>query len=190
MTDVKLLGILGSMSKDSTTEKALVRTMKAAQYRGADTEIFDLRECYLPFRDGRSDQTTYPDSVHTLREKVLQSDGVIFASPEYNGSYSAIIKNALDYLGPDYLRGKVVGVLGVAGDTSASNTVYHLQTILLRCGCWVLPKHVQIPFSHQVFSETDKNQSDRYNDILDALGIDMARSAYIFKNISIGKTKS
>jgi NAD(P)H-dependent FMN reductase len=183
MSNVKLLGILGSLSEESTTNIALWRTLDAARKRGAIVECIDLRKTPLPFRDGRRDDSTYPNSVHVLRKKIIESDGIIFASPEYNGSYTAAIKNVIDFLGPDYLRGKVAGVIGVAGDSSASNTVYHLSTILLRCGCWVLPKHVQIPMSHMIFGPDIHPLESEFNLMLEALGIDMVKSIVNFKKL-------
>lgn len=131
MKSVHVLGLLGSLRERSRTELALTRCLAAARREGAETSVFDPRKSPLPFCDGRDDPSLYPaEVVHALRRQVEQADALVFASPEYIGSYSAAIKNVLDFLGPDHLRGKIAGVIGVAADSSASNTVYHLSTIL------------------------------------------------------------
>jgi len=172
MTAIRILGLLGSLRERSRTELALNRSLAAAQLEGAETSVFDLRKSPLPFCDGR-DPSLYPETVHELRRQVEQADALLFASPEYIGSYSAAIKNVLDFLGPDHLRGKIAGVIGVAADHSASNTVYHLSTILLRCGCWVVPIHAQIPASEIIFEQSDSPSAQKMLSILDALGRDI-----------------
>ncbi|MEK3734350.1 MULTISPECIES: NADPH-dependent FMN reductase [Paenibacillus] len=170
---IHVLGLLGSLRQNSRTELALNRCLEAAQQEGAETSIFDARRSPLPFCDGRDDQSLYPEAVHELRRQVAQTDALVFASPEYIGSYSAAIKNMLDFLGPDHLRGKIAGVIGVAADHSASNTVYHLSNILLRCGCWVVPIHAQIPASEIIFQQPDSASAQKLLSILDALGRDI-----------------
>ncbi|WP_178076022.1 NADPH-dependent FMN reductase [Paenibacillus oralis] len=173
MKSVHVLGLLGSLRERSRTELALTRCLAAAQREGAETSVFDLRKSPLPLCDGRDDPSLYPEAVHALRRQVEQADALVFASPEYIGSYSAAIKNVLDFLGPDHLRGKIAGVIGVAADHSASNTVYHLSTILLRCGCWVVPIHAQIPASEIIFEQPDSPSAQKMLTILDALGRDI-----------------
>lgn len=172
MTDIHVLGLLGSLREHSRTELALNRCLATAQREGAATSVFDLRKSPLPFCDGR-DPMLYPENVHELRRQVQEADALVFASPEYIGSYSASMKNMLDFLGPDYLRGKIAGVIGVAADHSASNTVYHLSTILLRCGCWVVPIHAQIPASEIIFEQPDSPSAQKMLSILEALGRDI-----------------
>lgn len=173
MTAIHILGILGSLRERSRTELALNRCLAAARQEEATTSLFDLRQRPLPFCDGRDDPASYPAAVSELRARVKSADALLFASPEYNGSYSAAMKNVLDFLGPDHLRGKIAGVIGVAADHSASNTVYHLSTILLRCGCWVVPIHAQIPASEIIFEQADSPSAQKMLSLLDALGRDL-----------------
>lgn len=176
MNPIQIMGLLGSLREQSKTDLALNRCLHASRQAGAVTSIFDLRLQPLPFCDGRDNQSTYPADVHELRAQVRSADALLFASPEYNGSYSAAIKNILDFLGPDHLRGKIAGVIGVAADSSASNTVYHLSTILLRCGCWVLPIHAQIPASEVIFDKHSSPSAQKIFSILDALGHELVET--------------
>jgi len=52
----------------------------------------------VPFYDGDVEAAGLPDEVVALREAVDAADGVVFFSPEYNGSYPAVTKNAIDWL--------------------------------------------------------------------------------------------
>ena len=87
------------------------------QSLGAEVEIIDLRKMKLPFCDGGSDYPDYPD-VNVLRDKVKAADGLILATPEYHGSLSGVLKNALDLMSFEHLSDKVAGVISVLGGQS------------------------------------------------------------------------
>jgi NAD(P)H-dependent FMN reductase len=73
-------------------------------------------------------------------------------SPEYHNSYSGVLKNALDLLGADELRGKLFGLMGVgAGDMGAINTLGHLRYVVRGVGGWSLPIQVSIAHAHEAF---------------------------------------
>ena len=66
------------------------------------------------FRAGKDD-TGYPDDVFRLRTEVKEAEGVILGTPEYHGSFSGVLKNALDLMGFDEFEGKMIGLVGVSG---------------------------------------------------------------------------
>jgi len=79
------------------------------------TEFIDLLEYKLPFLEERLNYLENPpDSVMKFGEKVRCADALIVVSPEYNGSYPGVLKNALDYLRDEY-KGKLVGLITVSG---------------------------------------------------------------------------
>lgn len=84
-------------------------------YAPAETSIalFDLAD--VPFYNQDLEGEALPESVIALRAAVAEADGVIFAAPEYNGSYSALTKNTIDWLsrpmGQGVLREKKVMVI-------------------------------------------------------------------------------
>lgn len=85
----------------------------AAKQLDADFEIVDLADIKLPLLDepfpARAGQY---QNQHTLRwsEKVQEADGFVFITPEYNHGYSAVLKNALDYLYHEW-AGKPVAIV-------------------------------------------------------------------------------
>jgi FMN reductase len=117
---VKIVGIIGSLRPDSYSALALQQAINRVQALGAETEILDLREMNLPFCDGGSDYPDYPD-VDLLREKVRVANGLILATPEYHGSVSGVLKNALDLMSFEHLSNKVTGLISVLGGQSNSN---------------------------------------------------------------------
>jgi FMN reductase len=99
---VKLVGIAGSLREGSYSHQALAIAARTAQALGAEVTILDLRQLNLPFCDGTQDYEDYPD-VALLRQTVEDADGLILVTPEYHGSVSGVLKNALDLMSFDQL---------------------------------------------------------------------------------------
>ena len=56
-----------------------------------------------------------PPDVLKLRQEIAQAHALILGTPEYHGSFSGVLKNALDWLDGSELQGKMIGLVGVAG---------------------------------------------------------------------------
>src|SRR5260370_39996462 len=107
-TSIRIAGISGSLRAGSYTRKASECALQGAAESGAETQLIDLRDYTLVFRDGK-DEAAYPDDVFRLRSEVKQADGVVLGTPEYHGSFSGVLKNALDLMGFDEFEGKMIG---------------------------------------------------------------------------------
>jgi FMN reductase len=96
-----------------------------------------------------------PELVTRARDTVRAATGVILATPEYHGSYSAAIKGVIDNLGyPSVLAGKPVALLGVAaGRIGAIKALEHLGSVCLHVGALVLPGPVSVARVREVFAE-------------------------------------
>lgn len=149
---MKVLSLCGSLRAGSNTERALSLALDAAAAAGAEVEALSLRDFDLPWCDGRPDTVPYGGDVERFRARLSAADGLLVGSPEYHGSLSGVLKNALDLLGPGDLRGKMVGLLATArGDAGAMNTLNHLRHIFRWMDAWVLPAQVSIPRAQDAF---------------------------------------
>jgi NAD(P)H-dependent FMN reductase len=99
----------------------------------ATSEILDLKEFNFPLFEERLSKTPNPtDKQKIFSEKILKADAVIVVFPEYNGGYSAGIKNAIDLLYPEWLH-KPVGLVCVSdGNFGGVNALTLLQTVFLK----------------------------------------------------------
>ncbi len=148
---MNVLSICGSLREGSSTAKALDVAAKAAREAGADVEFLHLGGFDLPFCDGRDDERTYGGNVPDLIAMVERADGLLIGSPNYHGSFTGVLKNALDLLGPEVIRDKLVGLVATArGDAGAMNTLNHLRHVCRWMNGWVLPVEVSIPRAHQL----------------------------------------
>jgi FMN reductase len=112
---MRILGIAGSLRQGSHTERALRIALSGAAI-DIDTIVASGDVLRLPLCDGEHEPTgAAGDAVRTWRAMAQQADGYIWATPEYHGAMSGVLKNALDWLGRDHLGGKPVGLVGVAG---------------------------------------------------------------------------
>ena len=164
---VKIVGIGGSLRTDSYSMQALRLAAQRAESLGADVQILDLKEMNLPFCDGGSDYPEYPD-VETMRKAVTAADGLIIATPEYHGSVSGVIKNALDLMSFDHLEDKVTGMISVLGGQSNSNALNDLRVIMRWVHAWVIPEQIAIGQAWQAFDKEGKLTDEKLGERMDA----------------------
>ncbi|OKH38632.1 NADPH-dependent FMN reductase [[Phormidium ambiguum] IAM M-71] len=169
---VKIVGIGGSLRNDSYSQLALKLAAQRIEALGAEVEILDLREMQLPFCNGEKSYPDYPD-VKKLRNAVQQADGLILATPEYHGSVSGVMKNALDLMNFEQLSDKVTGLISVLGGQSNSNALNDLRVIMRWVHAWVIPEQIAIGQAWNAFSNdgkiVDEKLSQRFDEFAQSL---------------------
>lgn len=160
---VKVLGIAGSPREESFNRKLLALAVKMLSEKGADAEIYDVRVKRVPIYDPDVEaESGFPELVKDLRARVLASDAVLFASPEYNAGYTPLLKSIIDWgsrTDPDTLqknvwRHKVVAMVSaspgafgaVRGTIALRQTFSHVEAL-------VIPEFTSIAFAHKAFNE-------------------------------------
>lgn len=126
---VKIVAIGGSLRPNSYSQLALKIAAQRVEALGASVEILDLRTLNLPFCNGGDDYSDYPD-VDYMSQAVREADGLILVSPEYHGSVSGVLKNALDLMGFEEFSGKVTSLISILGGQPNSNTLNDLRLIM------------------------------------------------------------
>ncbi|MHB9286856.1 NADPH-dependent FMN reductase [Halobacteriales archaeon Cl-PHB] len=140
----ELVAVCGSLRDESRTRIALRVALDAATAAGADTTLVDLREYDVPPLYDRAE--TPPDAV-AVCEAVDAADAVLLGSPNYHGSYTGAMKDALDHCGRDEFADTVVGLLEVAGGSHPGGALTHLRTVCRTLNAWTHPLEVAIPDS-------------------------------------------
>lgn len=169
---VKIVGLSGSLRGNSYSQQALALAAERVKALGAQIEILDVRSLDLPFCNGDGDYTDYPD-VERLRDAFSQADGIILVTPEYHGSISGVLKNALDLMSFEHLDGKVAGVISVLGGQANSNALNDLRVILRWVHAWVIPEQIAIGQAWQAFDADgkllDEKLSQRFDRFAESL---------------------
>jgi FMN reductase len=172
---VKLVGISGSLRAQSHSYQALEQIGQRLQALGAQVELLDLRALNLPFCDGGDEYADYPD-VERLRATVKASDGLVLVTPEYHGSVSGVLKNALDLMSFEHLDGKVVGMASVLGGQSNNNALNDLRVILRWVHAWVIPEQVAIGQAWQAFGQDGKLVDAKLSQRLDGFAESLVKA--------------
>lgn len=113
---MKILGISGSLRRDSHNTR-LLRAAASALPPEVELVVYDgLRD--LPPYDADLDTQPGDPAVARLRGEIAEADGVLIATPEFNGSIPGVLKNALDWASRPFpgssLNGKPVAVIGAS----------------------------------------------------------------------------
>lgn len=122
-----IVGIGGTPRAGSSTERALVQALQAAEAAGARTRLFggEFLERLPHFNPGPAGPSA---EQAELAQAVREADGIILATPGYHGSLSGVVKNALDTLeltrndATPYFHGKPVGIIITADGAQAGGT--------------------------------------------------------------------
>ncbi|WP_135303041.1 NADPH-dependent FMN reductase [Haloarcula amylovorans] len=142
MSRPHVVGIAGSLRDESYTRVAVERALAEAEAAGGTTELLDLREFDLPVFD--ADAREAGDATR-LTDAVSEADAILLGTPVYHGSFSAPLKNALDYCGFDEFEHKTVGLLAVAGGSFPITALEHLRSVCRALNSWVIPHQAAIP---------------------------------------------
>ena len=152
---IKILVLAGSLRRDSYN-RALTRAAALSASGEVSIETFEELRA-LPFYDGDLEASGDPAIVADLRRAIARADALLIATPEYNGSTSGVLKNALDWAsrGPDrILAGKPVAVMGTStGGSGAQGGIESVVRILGRTRSDVLDHVLAIPFAARVFAD-------------------------------------
>lgn len=177
-TPIRVVGIPGSLRRESYTRFAIEIALRGAQQAGAEAELLDLRHYELIFYDGDIPETNYPDDVARLQAAVKGAQGILLGTPEYHGSLSGVLKNAIDLMGFDEFEGKMIGLIGVSGGRmGATNALNSLRTIGRNLRAWVLPSQVSIPQAWKHFNDDGTPKDEELAQRLLDLGAQVATFA-------------
>ncbi len=138
--DVRILALVGSFRKGSLNQ-ALIRATRELAPERVRISDFDLST--LPFYDGDLEAAGDPEEVAALKTAISGTDALLIATPEYNGSVPAVLKNAIDWASrrrPDSpLRDKPAAVMGASPSLGGTRRAQaHLREILHRAGADVV----------------------------------------------------
>ena len=177
---MRIVGICGSLRVGSHTPEAVKVALQGAEEVGAETQLIDLRDYDLIFCDGKEDESAYPADVFRLRSEVGQAQGIILGTPEYHGSFSGVLKNALDLMGFDEIEGKMIGLVGVSGGRmGALNALGSLRIVGRSLHAWVIPEQAAIPEAWNAFDEMGHFKDIVLKDSVMEVGRQVARFAYL-----------
>jgi len=161
MAKPRILAFAGSTRADSYNKKLVRVAALAAEAAGAETTFVDFKDLPMPLYDGDLEaRDGLPPAARKFKDLLLAHQGLLIASPEYNSSISAVLKNAIDWAsrpapGEESLgcfKGKVAGLLAASpGALGGLRGLVHLRAILGNIMVIVVPEQAAIMKAHEAF---------------------------------------
>jgi NAD(P)H-dependent FMN reductase len=182
-TPVRILGLSGSTRAMSHNRAVVEIAASAAARAGAEVQLINLRDFHLPLYDADVEaESGMPANARALKSLFVESDGYLIASPEYNGSLTAVLKNAIDWMSrpsaegetPLTLRafkGKVAGIMSASpGSWGGVRGLAHLRQILSGMGVLVVAEQLAVPSVGNAFDASGALQSPAQHAAIEAIG--------------------
>jgi NAD(P)H-dependent FMN reductase len=179
MTHVNILAFAGSVRRESWNRKVLNVAVQGARDAGAAVTVVNLADYPMPIYDAdwHADNGV-PETMLALREKMRQANGLLIASPEYNGSITPLLKNTIDWLsqsvdgvsGSAPFTDKIGALLGASdGGFGTIRALPHVSYILSNLGVFMLPV-LAVPGVSKSFDAAGNMTNERTKKMVSGLG--------------------
>ena len=180
----RILAFAGSLRRESFNKKLVPIAAKAARGAGAEVTLIDLKDFPLPLFDQDLEaEQGMPDNGKKLKQLFIDHDGLLIASPEYNSSFPAVLKNAIDWVSrpapgePSLVafRGKVATLMSASpGALGGLRGLVHVRSILGNIGVIVLPEQIAVAQAHEAFNPDGSLKDPKQQAGIEALGKTLA----------------
>lgn len=170
---MKLLVFAGSTRLNSFNRQLAQVAATLARASGAEVTHLELADFDIPLYNADLEARGTPTDVMRLKEIMHAHPAWIICSPEYNGSYTALLKNTIDWVsspvkgnaiwqdGFRSFRGKVVGVLSASpGALGGLRSQSHLVPLLINSQCWVAPTAFSLGSAGDAFDADGQLRQD------------------------------
>ncbi|MBL9159209.1 MAG: NAD(P)H-dependent oxidoreductase [Verrucomicrobiales bacterium] len=180
MPSPKLIALSGSARRGSLNRAVLSTAAIAASSTGAEITLVDLNDYELPvFNQDLEDAEGLPDAARKLKTLFRASDGFILASPEHNSSYSALLKNTIDWCSRtenddepplSAFAGKSAVLLAASpGALGGLRGLFALRELLQNLRVTVHPEMLAVRSAHEVITDgvvTDAKWAKKIGDLV------------------------
>jgi len=162
MTNPRILAFGGSLRRDSFNQKLAAVAAAGAQTAGVEVTLIALCDFPLPvFDQDLEDAEGLPASAIRLKQLFREHHGLLIASPEYNSSITAALKNTFDWVSraetddePPLVAftGKTAALCAASpGALGGLRGLVSVRAILGNLGVTVLPDQVTVSKAHEAF---------------------------------------
>ena len=164
---MKFLVFAGSTRTQSFNRRLAAVAAHMARDAGAEVTLLELADFDIPLYNADLETAGTPADVIRLKEVLDAHPAWVICSPEYNGSYTGLLKNTIDWAsspvkghpewqdGTRSFRGKVVGMLSASpGALGGLRSQSHLGPLLTNLECWLAPKAFALGSAGSAFDES------------------------------------
>lgn len=176
----KIIALSGSTRTGSYNKMLVKIAVEGAREAGADVSYIDLKDYPMPIYDGDLEEKGgLPINARKLKDLFLENRGLLIASPENNGSFTAVLKNAIDWLSRpvkgypplECFVNKYAVLMGTStGYWGAVRSLIQLRHVLGHIKVTVLPDHINIPLADSAFESDGSLKDKKHHESTKALG--------------------
>ena len=166
----KILAFAGSLREHSYSKRVVKTAMRGAEDAGAEVTYVDLRDYPMPiYNEDDHKQNGFDANALKLQKLFGESDGFLIASPEYNGSLTGALKNAIDWVSRssdeykmvEVFKGKSAAIMTESpGVFGGIRCLGHLRTVLTIMFVNVLPTEIAVGKVHEMFDGDGEEMTD------------------------------
>jgi NAD(P)H-dependent FMN reductase len=180
----RILAFAGSARRESFNKKLVPIAARGARDAGAEVTLIDLKDFPLPLfdQDLEAEQGVL-ENGKKLKKLFVDHDGLLIASPEYNSSITAVLKNVIDWVSrpapgePPLVafKGKFAALMSASpGALGGLRGLVHVRSILENIGVIVLPDQFAVGRAHEAFQPDGSLTDPRRHAGVEALGKTLA----------------
>jgi NAD(P)H-dependent FMN reductase len=180
----KILAFAGS-TRTASYNKMLVKVAATgARNAGAEVTYIDLRDFPMPLFDEDLEAAEgLPDNVLKFKELMVAHQGLLIASPEYNSSITAVLKNAIDWAsrpqpseaGLAAFNNKVAAIMSASpGGLGGMRGLANLRSLLENINVMVIPDQKAIPQAFEAFNPDGTLKDTKQQEAVQHLGAKLA----------------
>ena len=183
----KILAFAGS-TRDGSFNNAIVKVAaEGAKEAGAEVTLISLADYEMPiFNEDEEAEFGIPENALAFKALLMEHDGFLIASPEYNSSYPALLKNAIDWASRmsedekplQAFKGKVAGIMAAsAGGLGGLRVLVVLRMLLENIGMVVNPNQKAIAKVNTLLDDSGNVSDEKTIKQLKNLGKETAELA-------------
>ncbi len=176
----KILAFSGSGRKNSYNFSIAKCAAKGADIEGVELTIIDMSEFDMPiFNEDLEAESGMPLNAKKFKQLLMDHDGLIIASPEYNSGYSALLKNAIDWASRmedgekplQAFKGKHAVIISASpGGLGGIRGLVPLRMLLGNIGITVLPNQLAVSGVFKLVDEQHQVSDEKTQKNLHAVG--------------------
>ena len=182
----KILAFSGSARKESYNQQLAGLATQGAQQAGAEVTLINLGDFPMPLMNEDLEAAEgLPEAAKTFKQLLIEHDGFLIASPEYNSAFSPLLKNAIDWASrretPEEpplvaFKGKTAVIMSASpGALGGLRGLVFLRMLLNNIGITVLPDQQAITQANKAFGQDGQLLDAGKQKLILALGETLTR---------------